>query len=932
MEPEKPSSSALKVPYHHTHFDRQTLQAIFNPKSIALIGASERQASIGSKIMRNLITNKAESRQIYPVNLKRKEVMGIDAYRHIKDIPEPVDLAIIATPAHTVPDVLKECAEAGAKGAIIISAGFREVGERGLKLEQELQDIIKGYKIRLIGPNCIGIMKPQHKLNATFLNQDALPGTIGFASQSGALCGAILDWSFKVNVGFSAFISVGSMTDLDWSDIIYYLGDDPHTRVIVLYMESVKNAGAFLSAAREIAYTKPIIIIKSGRTEKSAAAATSHTGTMAGADATFDAAFRRSGVLRVNSIADMFYMAKVLAKQPRPFGKSLAIITNSGGPGIIAADALIEDGGELAELSQSSMEALNQFLPEAWSHSNPIDIQSFAPPENYKKAIEIACEDKNIHAILVVLAPQGFAEPTETAKLIASLKKSKTKPILAAWMGGKDVEEGVQILNDADIPTFSYPDTAVRIFNYMWRYSYNLRGVYETPQPAADLEENPPDRQRAENIIKKAQESGRTILSEYESKEILKAYKLPVAKTYVAYSKEEAITMAKEIGFPVVLKVHSHQVPHKMRYGGVKLNLENASQVREAFIQIKENITSRINEEAFLGVTVQPMNEVRGAELIAGSTVDEQFGPILLFGTGGQLANYYKDHVVALPPLNTTLARRALEQIQIYKTLKSEGLIPASVVKQLEAFMVRFSLLITEQPWIKDMDMNPVLISIESRVIEILDAHIELHPADTAPETMKPLAIRPYPSQYEQEVVLKDGTKALLRPIRAEDEPLAVDFHKKLSAESVYLRYFYAMSLNMRISHERLSRICFADYAKDINIVLEIEVNEGELEIWAAGRVIKLRGTPDAEFGVAIADMHQKKGIGMLLMNALINVCIGENIRYLFADVLPNNTGMKVLCEKLGFSITRDFDEGVLKVALDIQALKAKKQDEQAHA
>src|SRR5512135_3439206 len=525
------------------HYEPRPLEPIFSPKNVAVIGATEKQGTVGRTLLWNLISNPFGG-TVFPVNPNRPGVLGIKAYPKIAAVPDQVDLAIVVTPAPTVPGIIGECVDAGVKGAIVISAGFKEVGPEGAKLEQQILENARKGNMRVVGPNCLGVMNPLSGLNATFAAGMARKGHVAFISQSGALCTAVLDWSFKENVGFSAFVSIGSMLDVDWGDLIYYLGDDPHTDSIVIYMETIGDARSFISAAREVALTKPIIVIKPGRTASAAKAAASHTGSLTGSDEVLEAAFRRSGVLRVGTIADLFYMAEVLAKQPRPSGPRLTILTNAGGPGVLATDALIGNGGELAKLSDESMEAFNQLLPAAWSHNNPVDILGDASPERYGRALEIAAKDPNSDGILIILTPQAMTDPTKTAEQLRPYAQSLGKPVIANWMGGRDVEPGELILNRMNIPTFPYPDTAARVFDYMAHYSENLRSLYETPMPPASEGEEPLDRPRAAAIIDAARQAGRTILTEFESKQLLAAYGIPTVETRIARSEEEAVQAA----------------------------------------------------------------------------------------------------------------------------------------------------------------------------------------------------------------------------------------------------------------------------------------------------------------------------------------------------------------------------------------------------
>jgi acetyltransferase len=697
------------------------LDAIFAPKNVAVIGATDRQGSVGRTILWNLLSSPFGG-AIFPINPKRSNVLGIRAYPDIQSVPEPVDLAVIVTPAPTVPGVIRDCAALGIPGCIIISAGFKETGAEGAALEREILEIARGSGMRIVGPNCLGVMRPMSGLNATFAAAMARPGKVAFISQSGALLTAILDWSFKENVGFSAFVSVGSMLDVGWGDLIDYLGRDPSTSSIVCYMESVGDARSFLSAAREISLRKPIIVIKAGRTAAAASAAASHTGSLTGSDEVLDAAFQRSGVLRVDRISDVFYMAEVLSKQPRPKGPRMTIITNAGGPGVLATDWLITGGGELAEISQETIEELNGILPAAWSHNNPIDVLGDATPELYAKTLEIAAKDPHSDGLLVILTPQAMTDPTQTAEQLRPYSQLEGKPVLAAWMGGPDVAAGEAILNRANIPTFQFPDTAARMFNYMWQYERNLRSIYETPTFPAD--ESTPARATVEAIIQKALASGRTILTEYESKQVLSAYFINTVPTRLAATVEEAVADAELIGYPVVIKLNSETITHKTDVGGVQLNLRDADAVRAAFERIRLSVSEKAGAEHFQGVTVQPMAKLDGYELIVGSSIDPQFGPVLLFGAGGVLVEVFKDSALALPPLTTTLARRLMERTLIFKALQGIRGRPPVDIAGLQRLLVRFSQLVVEQPWIKEIDINPLLASPEQLLA--LDARVVL--------------------------------------------------------------------------------------------------------------------------------------------------------------------------------------------------------------
>jgi len=890
------------------------LDAIFTPHSVAVVGATDRQGSIGRAVLWSLVSNPFGG-TVYPVSDKRGSVLGIKAYRSVGEIPEPVDLAVIVTPADSVPGVIGQCIAAGVRGAIVISAGFKEHGEHGKELERQILDQLYDSDLRLIGPNCLGVMNPISGLNATFAS-NSMPrgGNVAFISQSGALCTAILDWAQQEMVGFSAFVSIGSMLDVDWGDLIDYLGNDPRTHSIVMYMESVGDARSFLSAAREVSLNKPIIVIKAGRSEAAAHAAASHTGTLAGSDEVLEAAFRRCGVLRVTTIGDLFYMAEVLSKQPRPKGPRLAVVTNAGGPGVLAADSIIAAGGELAEISAATMNQLNQLLPPHWSRNNPVDILGDALPDKYAKVLETVAADTNNDGLLAILCPQGMSHPTLTAERLVPFARGLGKPVLACWMGGADMTAGIEIMNRAGIPTFAYPDTAARIFYYMWRYSYLLRGLYETPVLPHGAEG--PDRARAEGIVQAVRQSGRTLLTEPESKELLACYGIPTAPTLEAHSAEEAVAKAEELGYPVVVKLLSHTITHKTEVGGVKLNLSSAAAVSNAWSEIEASVREKAGAEHFLGVTVQPFFRSEGYELILGSTTDAQFGPVLLFGTGGQLVEVFRDRALSLPPLNTTLARRFMEQTKIFQALQGIRGRKAIDLGALEELMVRFSQLVVEQRWIKEIDINPLLASPDR--LTALDARVIAYPKDMAREQLPRLAIRPYPKQYVRISKMKNGEEILVRPIRPEDEPLLIKLHQALSERTVYLRYFQPLKLSQRTAHERLTRICFIDYDREMALVVEHKKEDGNPEIIAIGRLSRIRGRDDAEMAVLVDDRFQHLGLGTELYNRLIEIAREEHMTSVVSTILSENREMQAICRKLGFQLQADIEDGTILAMLKL--------------
>jgi acetyltransferase len=892
------------------------LDAIFAPRNIAVIGATENQGSVGRTVLWNLVTSPFGG-TVFPVNPKRPSVLGIKAYTDISKVPEQVDLAVVVTPSAAVPAVIGQCADAGVKGAIVISAGFREQGPAGLELEYRVLEQARRGGMRVIGPNCLGVMNPLTGLNATFAKGIAKPGNVAFISQSGALCTAILDWSFSEMVGFSAFVSTGSMLDVNWGDLIDYFGDDPKTRAILIYMESIGDARAFLSAAREVSLNKPIIVIKAGRTEAAAKAAASHTGSLTGSDEVLDAAFRRCGVLRVDQISDLFSMADVLAKQPRPPGNRLAIVTNAGGPGVLATDALLNSGGELAAVSTELRQKLDAFLPPQWSHNNPIDVLGDAAPDRVAKAIKTVADDPTNDGILVILTPQDMTDPTQTAEAVKALAKLEGKPLLASWMGGADVAAGRAILSRAGVPTFHFPDAAARAFTYMYRYAYNLRGLYETPALGGE-DEKGVDRATADKIIGAARASGTTLLDEFQSKRLMEAYGIPVVKTVTSTTSAEAVKAAEAMGFPVVVKLYSHTITHKTDVGGVKLNLASGKEVAKAFEEIRESVTRIAGAQHFQGVTVQQMIDARnGYELIIGSSPDSQFGPVLLFGLGGQLVEVLKDRALALPPLNATLARRLMEQTKIFKALQGvRGRKPVDL-DLLAHIMVRFSQLVIEQPAIKEIEINP-LLATSDRIVAA-DARTVLWGADKKDADLPHSAIRPYPTQYVSKWSLGDGMAIDIRPIRPEDEPLLVRFHQELSDRSVMFRYFHPIHLSQRIAHERLIRVCFNDYDRELALVAEgRRPDNGERFILGIGRMSKQPAGKDAEYAIVVSDAWQNRGLGTQLLKLLVDIARNEKIARLSGMIMSQNVEMQHVAEKLGFKLTRDLSESTLQASINL--------------
>ena len=906
----RPDTWTLAAPSRHPG-----LESIFLPRSVAVIGATDREGTVGRSIVSNLLESKFPIK-VYAVNPSHSEVLGIKTYKQIGDIPGGVDLAVVVTPAHTVPQVIGECVDADVKSAVVISAGFRERGHEGILLEEQIQKHLSRGSMRLIGPNCLGFMNPTIGLNATFAKSMPQKGSVAFLSQSGALLTSILDWGQSEQVGFSAIVSTGSMLDVGWGDLIYHFGNDPHTKSILLYMESVGDARSFLSAAREIALSKPIIVIKAGRSDAASRAAASHTGALTGSDDVLEAAFRRCGILRVQNIADLFYMAEVLSKQPRPRGPRLTIVTNAGGPGVLATDSLMATGGELTVLSSESLHELDGFLSSHWSHNNPVDVLADADAEGFVRAVGIASKDAASDGLLAIIAPQGLADPTQVAERMKPLAHTSSKPLLASWMGGDGVAEGTAILNAAGIPTFSYPDTAARAFTYMWRYTYNLRGLYDTPALVGGSDVAADARTKVSETVLRVRAHGGTMLNEFEAKKLLALYGIPVVETRMAENEEQAVACAAEIGYPVVLKLLSSTIAHKTDVDGVRLRLQTAEQVRSAYRAIQTAVVEKRGAEHFGGVTVQPMVQRDGYELILGSTVDAQFGPVILFGSGGVMVEVYRDRALALPPLNTTLAHRMMEQTKIYSALLGvRGRKPVNMTA-LEGLLVRFSQLVMEQPWIKEIDINPLLATSEQLIA--LDARVVVHDSAVQEEQLPRPTIRPYPSQYVWEWSLKDGTPVTIRPIRPEDEPLMVQFHTTLSERSVYLRYFCSLSLSTRVEHERLVRICFGSYDRGFALVADRKnPDTGQHEVLGVGRFSAINRA-EAEAAVLVSDRWHGLGLGTELLASAARVARAEKFKRLSGEILRDNLATQAIFKKVGFRLRSMEDPSSVAALLEL--------------
>jgi len=884
------------------------LRSMLNAKAVALIGATEKEAAVGRTIMENLLRSKKE--KVYPVNPNSKKVLGVDAYPDMAGIPEHVDLAIIATPAHTVPGVVEECGKAGVDGVVIISAGFKEIGEEGKKLEGEIEDIRKKYGMRILGPNCLGFVRPGIGLNATFLTGDPPPGNIAFLSQSGALGRAIVDWAVHAGAGFSMIASLGSMIDVDFGDLIDFLGDDDATKSILIYMESVGNARRFMSAARAFARRKPIIILKPGRFVESAKAVQSHTGAMAGDDAVYDAAFRRVGVVRVGEIADLFNAAAVLDSERLPRGPRLAIVTDAGGPGVMATDALIDLGGELARLSDESIQEIDRFSPPYWSNANPVDVLWNADIPRYMKSLDVCLRDPMVDGVLVIYVPQESAPSDELATEVARLAKKTWKPVITTWMGAEGVEKGRRIFAENNLPTYETPEEAVRTYLIMYKYRRNLDHLYETP---AELPVHaPPDKQELKATIRGMQGEGRRLLNEEESKTLLALYGIPATVPQFAKDPDTAVSIADRLGYPVAIKVVSPDIADKSVAGGVILGLGSGAALKRAFKTLVQMARERAPHAAIQGVSVQSTEHI-DYELFLRARKDKDFGSVILFGTGGTAAEFFKDVSIGLPPLNQTLAKMLMQETKGYKMLQGFRGKASANFEELEKILVGFSNLIVDFPEIAEIDIDPLVIA-EGKAYA-LDAKMVIDRDYVEYGSRYPhLVITPYPTRYITSWKLPDGVEVLLRPTKPEDEPLMHELATSVSHETIRKRFFSSVK---DFSHQWLILFCNIDYDRHIAIVAESTEN-GKRKIVGVGRLVMEPDFHSGEFAILVHDQYQRKGLGYKLVGIIIGIGRDKGLEEVVGEVLTDNDKMLKLARKLGFTV-RLVPGGIFKITLNLK-------------
>jgi acetyltransferase len=877
------------------------IRKIFNPGTVALVGATEREGTIGRDTLVNLLGS--GHRQIFPVNPNRDKILGLDCYPTVAHVPPHIDLAVIATPAATVPAIVEACGEAGVDGIIIISAGFREVGLEGKALEDRIVDIRKQYGMRIVGPNCVGVISPHTNLNASFIKAGPEKGKIAFISQSGAFGRALLDWGISAHIGFSMFASLGSMIDVDFADLIDFLAEDPHTKSIMVYVEGhIGGVKKLIGAARGFARTRPIILLKPALPSRDSLAPLSHTGTLAGSEQVFDAVFKRTGVVRVKNAVDLFNAASVLDSRHLPKGARLLIITNAYGVGIMAMNALTELGGELARLSDASMEALDSLLPPSWSRDNPIHILRDADVERYIRTLSVGLADPGVDGVLIICTPQGVARSDELAGAIALAVEEGWKPVITSCIGGKEVHAGRELLIRHSIPTYDTPEEAAKTYFYMYKYEKNLELLYETP---AELSvDSAPPKNNLKALIRRSVKEGAAILTEEESMRFLANYGIPTVSPYVTANVDQALAAAREIGYPVVLKVASPDIIYRVDVGGVITGITSDSELKDEYHKLKERVRMMVPSARVTGITVQKMLEMIDYEIILGAKKDKDCGSVILFGMGGVGVEVFRDFSIGLPPLNQTLARRLMEETKVYGMLKGYRGKPPADLRRIEEILVSFSNLIVDFPEIAEMDVNPVAISRGKAYA--LGARIVIDKSCVGDGGQySHLVISPYPTRYIMPWTLADGTQLLLRPIKPEDEPLIDEMYSTLSDETFRGRFFQA---NRRTTHEMHIRQCSVDYDREMGIVAE-DRRAGKRSIVAIGGLIVEPGLRSGEYAVLVRDDYHGKGLGYKIVDILIGVAQEKGLEEIYGVVLTSNRKMLKVCRRLGFAIEEPVED-----------------------
>ncbi|MBK9327522.1 MAG: bifunctional acetate--CoA ligase family protein/GNAT family N-acetyltransferase [Thiobacillaceae bacterium] len=887
------------------------LHPLFNPRSVAVFGVSEKEDSVAGTLFKNM-RKSGFTGMVFPVNPKHDVIYGEHCYGYASELPETPELALIATPAPTVAQVLEDCGARGIRHAIVLSAGFREVGAKGVALEESIMAVARKHDIRFIGPNCLGIQRPSIGLNATFSQGATLSGDLALVSQSGALCTSMLDWAEANGIGFSSVISTGASADLDFGEILDYLAYDPATKGILLYIEGIRDARGFMSALRATSRFKPVVLVKVGRHEAGSKAVQSHTGALVGSDAVFDALVRRAGVVRVNTILQLFSCARALSTHIKPTGNRLAIVTNGGGPGVMATDRAVDLNVQLAELGPQTVARLNEVLPASWSHGNPVDIIGDAPADRYHHAVDACLHDANVDGVLVMLTPQAMSRPTEAADAVIDVAKGCSKPVITCWMGEAQVADGRRRFKEAGIPYFTTPEPAVEVFSYLSAFYENQRQLMQTPGPLSQGAE--PDVEGARLIIESALAEGRHLLNEVESKALLSAFRVPVAQTLIARNPTEAMLMAQQLGFPVVMKINSPNITHKSDVGGVKLGLSSGQAVRSAFSEMTVGIKKKRPDAVIDGVVIEPMvSRPHAREVLLGMTSDPVLGPVIVFGAGGVDVEAFQDRAVTLPPLNSYLARDLIKRTRVATLLDSFRNRPAADLDALERILLRVSEMVCELPWLEEMDINPLLVDEHGALA--LDARIIIAPRVPSADRYGHMAIHPYPAHLVTLWQLPNGSDVIIRPIRPEDAELTQGFVRGLSEETKYFRYMDAVR---ELSPAMLVRLTQIDYSREMALLAVTEVEGGEVELGVARYAINPDGE-SCEFALVVNDQWQKQGIGHKLMDVLMDVARAKGLRFMEGEVLKTNRRMLKLSESLGFRVEpHPEDDGIRKISREL--------------
>jgi len=873
----------------------RNLDSIFKPKSVALIGASRRPGSVGAVLAHNLMTGGFDG-PVFPVNPGAEAIQSVMAYPDVESLPSTPDLAVVCTPPDTVPGVIDALGRRGTKGAVVITAGFGELGDEGKALQQKFLDAAKPHLMRIVGPNCVGVIAPQAGLNASFAHIPALKGNVGFLAQSGAIITSVLDWATARGIGFSHMVSLGGMADVDFGDMLDYLARDPGVKSILLYVESITNARKFMSAARAASRVKPVVVIKAGRHEEAAKAAASHTGAMAGSDAVYTAAFRRAGMLRVLSLEELFDAVETLANRPRIKGDRLAIVTNGGGMGVLATDGLLDQGGRLAELAPETIEALNKVLPPTWSHANPVDIIGDAGRERYAGAMEAVLQDKAVDAVLVLNCPVAVADSLDAARAVVDAHVKTRTPIFTSWLGAKSAEQSRALFAANRVPTYETPDQAVRAFMHIVRYEKNQAVLMETPPPTDQISDD--GRKAARDIVMAAVDKGRTWLTEPEAKHVLKGYGVPVVETETVSDVEGAVEAAEAMGYPVALKILSGDITHKTDVGGVALSLKDAEAVRKAAETMLKTVGEKMPNAGIDGFTVQQMaNRPSAHELIVGLVDDATFGPVVLFGQGGTAVEVVKDKAIALPPLNLNLAHDLISRTRVSKLLAGYRERKPADVDAIAQTLIKLADIAADIPEVAELDINPLWA--DQHGVLALDARIKV--AKPKAEGVERFAVRPYPRDMESRLEDRAGVSFDIRPIRPEDEPLLNEMISRCDPEDIRMRFFSAMRKLPRQLAARLSQI---DYDREMAFVAFEPSGAPRGEQRMAG-VVRLAADPDfdrAEYSVIVRSDRKGEGLGYQLMTRIIEHARAMGVRELFGDVLAENRAMLDMCKDLGFT------------------------------